>query len=711
MRIRSTAVMTLTTIGALLGGGLAASPTAARSATEPPAPAVAPPATRAAADDGGWFTSWAQSIQRRSGLTFTNRTLRQVSRVTQGGDQVRLRLENTFGTAPMVVDATTVGLTSNGPNVVTGSMRSVAFGGQSSVSIPAGGWVWSDPLPFETRARQDLTISLYLRNATVTTLHDRAGRTNWFAPDNGGNHAASESGAAFTETHGWNYVVGAVDVRNADLAGTVVAYGSSVVDGTGSESCGPGCTPSDPYLRWTDLLARRVAAELPADQQVSVVNAGIGGTTASPACGSGGNDGVSRLSRDVLALHGVTAVVYYYGTNDIANLGNGCNAASLTSSMRATFAELRAAGIDVIVTPITPRPGYNAAQNAARDEVNAFIRQGGDCSGTCDALVDFEAVLQDPADRNRIRAEYDVDGLHVNTLGQRALADAVDLAPLVAAGAASFTSPAPGVAELGQPYSHTLSATGLPAPTFSVSDGALPPGLTLDPQTGVLAGVPTERGRFAFTLEARNGAGTDELPAVVEVLDRPALTPGRPPAARVGQPYDFTLAATGYPAPTYAVVAGALPPGLRLDASTGRIDGVPTRSGAGEVTVRATNGVGTDVTARLVLRVVAAASATVLSVDESSLRHGAGTRARVHVFASGVVPRGVVVLKAGSRRLGTARLTPVRGVPGSSSATIRIAPRSLRPGRYLLTAGFAGDGQVLASRGTARLTVLRTSAR
>lgn len=697
MRLRRPAeALALILAGGLVASGLAAAPTAA-----------SPGPDAAAAADEHWATSWTQSIQRRSGLTFTNRTLRQVSRLSQGGTKIRLRMENTFGPAPMVVDQTTVGLTAEGAAVVPGTMRTVLFGGSRRVTVPAGETVWSDPLDFTTGAQQDVTVSMYVQNATVTTLHDRAGRTNWFAPNGGGNVSATESGDPFDETHGWSYIVGAVDVWSEDMAGTVVAYGSSVVDGNGSESCGPGCAEPDPYMRWTDIVSRRIAAELPADQQLAMVNAGIAGTTASPSCGSGGLDGVSRLSRDVLSLSGVTAVIYYYGTNDLAALGNGCSAASILSSMRSAFAELRGAGIEVFVTPVTPRPGYTTDQNARRADINAFLRAGGDCSGTCDGIIDFDEVLRDPAAPDRIQAAYDVDGLHVNTLGQRALADAVPLAPLVAAGAARITTPAPVAASLGQAYSHLIGTSGRPAPTLSITHGSLPQGLTLDPATGVISGVPTERGRSTFTVEARNGAGTDRLDAVIDVIDGPAFTSGNPPGATVGLPYDFSLQATGHPAPAYAVVGGRLPAGLHLDGATGRISGTPTAAGAATVTVAATNGVGTDISTTFTLPVSAASSSAVLALGDTALRYGTPTTAQVMVFATGAAPTGRVELSAGAVDLGGAVLAPVPGMPGASSADVSVPAAALVPGAHTVTARYVGDTRVLASGDTARLQVSR----
>ncbi|MFC8734133.1 putative Ig domain-containing protein [Luteimicrobium sp. NPDC057192] len=698
------ALVALGTAAALTGvGGAVGATTVATADAAAPVPAVA--STNVTAD-GGWRTSWTQSQQRVSGLsadTFKNRSMRILTRLTQGGPSVRLRLQNQFGTKPLTVDTTTVGLSAGGATVRPGTLRTVTFGGSSTVTIPAGGQVWSDPVELATKAQDDLDVSFYFKEASVLVLHDLAGRTNYFSAEGGGDTTADTSGAGFPDMHGWTYLVSAVDVENPALAGTVVAYGSSVVDGVGGDNCGAGCPKPDPYQRWTDTLARRVVSELPADQQLAVVNEGISGTTASAACQAGGIDGVSRLDRDVLALHGVSAVLYYYGTNDLAD---GCSADTILAAYHETFSRLHAAGIKVYVTPITPRPGYTATQNAFRATVNAFVRAGGNCSGTCDGVLDFDAVLKDPANPNAINPAYDNgDGIHANIAGQTAIADSIPLATLTASSAPRLTSGAPDDARTGRAYRATFSATGFPAPTFAVSDGTLPAGLELDPATGVLAGTPTSSGRSTFTVRASNAVGHDDRTVALRVVRAPVLTSGAPRPGVVGAAYAFRFRAAGFPAPRFAVTAGALPKGLSLDRGTGKVRGTPTTAGRSDVTITARNGVGTPVRARYTITVGEAASAVTVASGPQQVVPHAQVPLDVLVFASGTAATGRVRVTEGHALLAAGTVDPDGDVPGVARARVVVPTGMLDRGVHELTVTYLGDDDVAGSTATWSVTV------
>jgi lysophospholipase L1-like esterase len=370
----------------------------------------------ASAERPAWFTSWAQSQQHLAPVTLHDQTMRMITHLSQGGTAVRIRVQNTFGKQPLTLDHTTVG---------TGSaFHDVTFNGRRSVTLPPGGERWSDRTTLDVLPGNDLAVSMHVAGDAVPGRHESAFRDNYLTPAGSGDHT-TDSAAAYTQTVQSTYVVTAVDVHNPRLKGTIVPFGSSVVDGVGSTNCGPGCTSWGTNKRWTDVLARSLTS-------LTVANAGISGTT-SAVCPSTpgafvGLDALARLERDVLALHGVTDVIYYYGTNDLAN---GCSASDIITSYRTVFARLRAAGIAVHVTPITPRPGYSDQNNVDRHAVNDFVKRGGDCSGTCTSLVDFDQVLEDPVKPNSINPPYDTgDGVHANIVGQQAIADYVDLKAL-----------------------------------------------------------------------------------------------------------------------------------------------------------------------------------------------------------------------------------------------------------------------------------------
>ncbi|MFJ2260899.1 SGNH/GDSL hydrolase family protein [Streptomyces sp. NPDC087844] len=420
---------------ALLASGSAVSATTAATVdttTAADTAATTTPTGRA------WFTSWAQSQQELAPTPLRDQSVRMITHLGQGGGALRVRIQNTFGETPLTVDAATVGHSGGDSAAVEGDVLAVTFDGRREVVVPAGGEVWSDAAALKTRAQDDVAVSLSVSGTVTPGRHTSAFRSNYLTAPGSGDHTAEVSGDAYTRTVGSTYLVSAVDVHNPKLRGTIVAYGSSVVDGTGSTDCGPGCTPEGTDHRWTDDLARRVTAELPRTRQLTIANAGIAGTTSSADCprnpaGLRGLDAAARLDRDVLALHGVTGVLYYYGTNDLAN---GCDAELILRSYDAVFERLRAAGIKVYVTPITSRPGYTDQNNLDRHAVGTHVKKGNTCDGTCDGVTDFDQVLKDPLKPNSINPAYDTgDGVHANIAGQRALADFVSLPMLLSSAA------------------------------------------------------------------------------------------------------------------------------------------------------------------------------------------------------------------------------------------------------------------------------------
>ncbi|MFF8234273.1 SGNH/GDSL hydrolase family protein [Streptomyces caelestis] len=374
----------------------------------------APPAS-APTGPGHGVVTWASSADR-VGAAADGRGYRLVVRTSVGGTGLRVRLSNAFGDQPVTFENVHAGLQRDGAALVPGSNRRLTFGGARSVTVPAGGIVYSDPLPGRVPAASKLVVSFYVpRAGGVLTGHWMAMQTSYTTD---GDHAAEESGANWARRTGSWFYLDVVTVRPRPAAGAVAALGDSITDGWHST------TGLD--RRWPDHLARRLRAS-PETTVEGVANEGIAGNKV--LADGPGQSARNRLSRDVLSLPGLRTVLLFQGVNDI-KAEPGATADELIAGYRTLAARAHAARKCVVAATIAPYKGWqewDPAGEAVRQEVNTFIRT----SGEFDAVTDFDRVLRSPDDPERIRPGFDGgDHLHPNDQGMRAMADAVDLESL-----------------------------------------------------------------------------------------------------------------------------------------------------------------------------------------------------------------------------------------------------------------------------------------
>jgi lysophospholipase L1-like esterase len=392
-----------TLIAACTFGGSAHGRAAEATTHAPPRPARA------------WVGSW--STTPLPGTTgFTDRTLREIVHLGMGGDQLRIRLTDAFGTDGVVVDGVTAGLRGAGAALVTGTLRAVTFGGSRDVILAAGADVLSDPVELPVAAGQDVAISLYVHGtADAATRHGGAYTTSFSAA---GDHAGDAGGEAFTSTTtSWSLLDG-IDVRAAP-AHAVVALGDSLTDGTASTV--------DANRRYTDDLARRIGGRGP-----SVLNQGASGNRLLSDAGGSGVSAQARFDRDVVAQTGVRTVILLEGINDIGHdqgpvSGAPVTVADVIAGLTNLVQRAHAHGLRIIGGTLTPFGGSkydSAAAEAKRQAVNAWIRT----SGAFDGVADFDAAVRDPVDPARFLPTYDSgDHLHPDDAGYQAMADVVDL--------------------------------------------------------------------------------------------------------------------------------------------------------------------------------------------------------------------------------------------------------------------------------------------
>jgi lysophospholipase L1-like esterase len=345
-----------------------------------------------------WTGTWATAVQG-GGRAFDDHTLRQIVHTSIGGHAARLHLTNEFGTRPLTIGS-----------AVLGAHRAVTFGGRPSVTIPVGGSAVSDEVPFVVPADADVAVTLYLPAATgPSTRHPVASRRNWVAA---GNQVFATRLTGARAERSWYFLSG-LDVRGG--AGAVVAFGASITDGLGS--------PFGGNRRWPDLLSDRLRAS---GREIGVLNTGLSGNRLT--ADEHGERASARFDRDVLRRAGVRWVIISDDALNDLGATDPPPAGRLIAGLRELITRAHAAGVRVICSTLTPYEGagyWTSGGEAGRAAVNTFLRSPG--SG-CDAVLDQDEALRDPARPARFLRRYDSgDHLHPSAAGLQAIADAVDL--------------------------------------------------------------------------------------------------------------------------------------------------------------------------------------------------------------------------------------------------------------------------------------------
>jgi lysophospholipase L1-like esterase len=308
-----------------------------------------------------------------------------------------------------------IALAGDGDATLPGSDHVVTFAGRNSAEVPAGSPLLSDPIAWPLPAFARLAISLYYPEGTLPPAHTLFALNAWQSPGDQTSALALASPApARSGLH-----LSEIDIVPARPGGTLVTFGDSITEGVAS-SVGA-------FRGWPDRLAERLQADA-ALRGWSVVNAGMGSNRLLHDTPS--TNALSRFDRDVLSVPGVKAAIVLLGINDIQythrNALEAVRAAEEIAALRQLIDRAHAAGIRIYGATITPfegSPDHTPEGEADRQAVNAFIR-----SGAFDGVVDFDAVLRDPAQPARLRASVDSNGhLHPNDEGYALMGDSVPL--------------------------------------------------------------------------------------------------------------------------------------------------------------------------------------------------------------------------------------------------------------------------------------------
>lgn len=391
-------------------------------------------ASKASAHAGEYYATWTASLEDVPGKTqlpppnnphgpptLRNQTLREIAHISVGGASFRIRISNLYGKMPLKLEKVRLALSRGDAAIDPATTTPVRFHHASSVTLPPGVEMWSDPIRFTARPGSDLAVSIYVRDeASTATAHRFASRVNFIgsgdaadAPD------ISSTARATTGNYHW---ISEIDVRKRMPIHVVIAFGDSITDGSLS-SLGKN-------LRYPDQLSARALATNTSRSEISVVNEGLAGNRwlAEPM----GLRGVERFARDALAVSGATHVIILLGINDIAFNAAFHPDISLAEKIETAIAvaasQAKQHGLKVYVGTLLAFGGSAGATEAGRrdrEAINAWIRS----NRAFDGVVDFDAATRDPANPQAMAAGYNSgDHVHPSDRGYKQMADAIDLA-------------------------------------------------------------------------------------------------------------------------------------------------------------------------------------------------------------------------------------------------------------------------------------------
>ena len=366
-----------------------------------------------------WVGTWATAPQTvvKSFMPYnncmTNRSVRQVVKVSIGGDVIRLKLSNIYSMQPVEIRSIYIAHAKDSSDIDAKTAQYFKFGNSYKTVIPAGKQIVSDALKFKLRNLERVAITInYTSAPEIPTVHMGSRTTSYIMK--GVTNAHSNFAKAFRENHWYN--ISGIDVYTmSNNMSAIAIIGNSITDGK--------CSTDNAQNRWPDVMSEMLQLKHKITNQ-GVLNLGIGNNRVTVPGGFGAL-AKERFDRDILMQSGVKKVVIFEGVNDIGAARSGSSetvARQIIESIQGMVKKAKARKMKVYLGTITPFKGagyYTHFHEAARLYVNDWIRSQ---AKNVDGILDFAKLLQDPNDDRRMKREYaSNDWLHPNPTGYKAM--------------------------------------------------------------------------------------------------------------------------------------------------------------------------------------------------------------------------------------------------------------------------------------------------
>lgn len=371
-----------------------------------------------------WVTVWgnATSIAERRPENYSRDiTLRYPIKCAFGGSKLRLHFSNFCGTEAVTLNSVTVARAQGDRGINADCVKTVAFNGESAVTIPAGKEIVSDEVEFAVNAQDVISVSIYLKDFTImrsaVVITGPLSKGYFSLGDKSFSSALHLNATRTTSTF---YFLTGVDLLTEDKNRAVILYGDSIT-----------------AQSWPDYLALNFMQSK--NNDTAVIRRAASGTRVlrEYECityESYGLCGKKRFEREISTVCGADTVIIQQGINDIIHpVGEEINpfrpmsdlpsAEELEEGVDYYIRTAKKAGLKVYLGTLLPIYGwrtYAGFREELKNKFNGWARRNADING----CIDFDAALRDIKNPAAFAAGYDSgDHLHPSEEAYKKMAE------------------------------------------------------------------------------------------------------------------------------------------------------------------------------------------------------------------------------------------------------------------------------------------------
>ena len=373
-----------------------------------------------------WVNGWGLGVTHPplSEAQWTkNTTVRYVLINSLDAGAVRLKFSNRFGDEPVELSEVTVAISDDGKcKILSDTVKNVTFNGSFSGIIEPHGELVSDPVDFDIRSGQKLSVSIYFDKFTQMNTGFTYENTYMVRRFIEGNHTHSADLDFYKMSFSAAYnFLWSVDFLTYEDSYSVAAFGDSITS-----------------QEWVDILAEKLIEV--GNGKRAVVRRAVSGSRIKgcyPALSyfHYGEGGMTRFVREVdhdgvdavIILHGINDIIHPDGKNPMRPMSNMPSSESLAEGVTEYITEAKKLGMRTYLATLLPFKNwrtYDENRNSIRNEFNDWIRT----QNVSDGFIDFDKAVRDKSDPAAFEPACNRgDNLHASVEGYRRMAQAVDM--------------------------------------------------------------------------------------------------------------------------------------------------------------------------------------------------------------------------------------------------------------------------------------------